>query len=448
MLTNVHRIFLFLIVSLFCVFQSAVSHASTAPASALQSALVKLIRDGRYSEAFTLASQNIVEYGGEPEFDFLLGVAALKAGEYQRAVFAFERVLVINPKKEIARFNLATAYYHIDNLAAAKKEFMLLSSSTKEVSLIIGTKKYLALIEQIEKNRRTSLTQVVSVTLGYNNNINNGGSLDEFYHPLLSQPIQLSDDGKAKSDRVAFFNYQLHYQKAINQRRSLLGSVVLSHMDLGDNDNKKYQSTVAQISGELQGTRSNGRPYQIGVYYTPLWLGGNSYRKQYGVDANTSWALANLYTLGVQLGLGKTSNDDNQALNSLDVHLGSNLQYQRGRWLHLVSGNFSDIRTTHSNSQYNAYELLSLQYLAGFTLTRRQQATLKLQSLTYSYQDAHPFWLKKRDDNVLSVGLGWQYIAKNGFVWQVNGRFLKKDSNIPLYRYRKNDITLGFSTVI
>ncbi|HEY4637474.1 MAG TPA: hypothetical protein VIH23_04345, partial [Burkholderiales bacterium] len=34
---------------------------------------------------------------GDPEYDYLLGIAALDAGEPERAVFALERVLALQP---------------------------------------------------------------------------------------------------------------------------------------------------------------------------------------------------------------------------------------------------------------------------------------------------------------------------------------------------------------
>ena len=449
-----YRFFAFIALPLYCIPHCNVvyaapplSHPTTSSYAPLHSTLTQLIRLGQYKEAFTLANQQVAEFGGDPNFDFILGVAALKAGEYQHAVFAFERVLIIKPKEEVARFNLATAYFHIDNFAAAKRELQILSLSTKEPYLITGARKYTALIERIENSRRRSLKNIVGISAGYDSNINSGSTIDDFIHPLLTQRIQLSEDGKETSDTATYFNYQLHYKDTINQQRLLLGSIVVSHTDYHEHKNKQFQNSAAQITGRIQDEWADGRPFQVGVYYGSLWLDDSLYRKQYGVDANTRWSIAKPLMVAVQASLGKSSNTVNKALDSIDTSLGINAQHHRGRWLNQLSANYSDIRTTQSNSEHNAYHVFLLQYQTGYTLTKHQQIMLNIQSLHYSYQDVHPFWLQTRADELLRTGFSWRYITDNGFVWTINAKHSNKESNIPLYQYRKNDFSLGFSTV-
>ncbi|HSJ95625.1 MAG TPA: hypothetical protein VLC53_01050, partial [Myxococcota bacterium] len=48
---------------------------------------------------------------GEPEYDYLLGVAALDSGRMDEAIIAFERVLAIIPNHAGAQMDLARAYY-------------------------------------------------------------------------------------------------------------------------------------------------------------------------------------------------------------------------------------------------------------------------------------------------------------------------------------------------
>jgi len=60
---------------------------------------------------------------GDPQFDYLLGIAALDAGDPQRAVFALERVLAQQPDNALARAEIARAFYAMGEREAARQEF-------------------------------------------------------------------------------------------------------------------------------------------------------------------------------------------------------------------------------------------------------------------------------------------------------------------------------------
>jgi tetratricopeptide (TPR) repeat protein len=59
----------------------------------------------------------------EIEYDYLLGIAALDAGDAQQAVFALERVLAVNPNYLQARAEIARAYFVLGERDSARREF-------------------------------------------------------------------------------------------------------------------------------------------------------------------------------------------------------------------------------------------------------------------------------------------------------------------------------------
>jgi tetratricopeptide (TPR) repeat protein len=60
---------------------------------------------------------------GDIEYDYLLGITALDAGDPQQAVFALERVLAVNPNYLQARAEIARAYTELGERENAKREF-------------------------------------------------------------------------------------------------------------------------------------------------------------------------------------------------------------------------------------------------------------------------------------------------------------------------------------
>ena len=63
------------------------------------------------------------ERAGNVEYDYLLGISALDAGDAQQAVFALERVLAVNPNYLQARAEIARAYVELGERDNAKREF-------------------------------------------------------------------------------------------------------------------------------------------------------------------------------------------------------------------------------------------------------------------------------------------------------------------------------------
>ncbi|HRE14893.1 MAG TPA: hypothetical protein PLD37_11920, partial [Usitatibacteraceae bacterium] len=95
--------------------------ASTAHA-ATPGEIRALIDQGKLSEAWT-AARAAPERLGQPDFDFVYGVAAIAAGRATEGVLALERYLLAFPDNDPARVELARGYLAIGEDARAREEF-------------------------------------------------------------------------------------------------------------------------------------------------------------------------------------------------------------------------------------------------------------------------------------------------------------------------------------
>src|SRR5665647_1749441 len=95
------------------------------------------------------------ERAGDPEYDYLLGLAALDNGKPSEAVFALERVLAVNPNHAQARAEIARAYFALGERQTAKQEF----ESVQKMGVPVGAEpmiqKFLDAIEQLGATERT-----------------------------------------------------------------------------------------------------------------------------------------------------------------------------------------------------------------------------------------------------------------------------------------------------
>ena len=94
--------------ALVAIFSAFASVAAVAQDAVLDSAR-RSLASGNAKQAYTELSAVQDKMTGMPEFDYLLGVAALDSGKIEDAIIAFERVLALVPNHAGAQMVLARA---------------------------------------------------------------------------------------------------------------------------------------------------------------------------------------------------------------------------------------------------------------------------------------------------------------------------------------------------
>ena len=139
--------------------------------------------------AFALLDPLEEERSGDPEFDYLLGIAALDSGNVTRAIFALERVLIVEPGNDVARAEIARAHFLVGERETARREFQTARQSgaapTEAIQLI---DKYLELLERARPPAElgTTVSGYIDVTLGYDSNVNSATDEDSVVIPAFA----------------------------------------------------------------------------------------------------------------------------------------------------------------------------------------------------------------------------------------------------------------------
>jgi len=131
---------------------------------------------GEAERAWQALDARVGDYGGDPEFDYLLGLAALDSGRPGRAVFALERVLMVKPDFLQARAELARAYFALREHENARREFETVAASEipREARQVIG--RYLDAIRFRERRDEPRFTASAQFEGGYDSNVNFGSA--------------------------------------------------------------------------------------------------------------------------------------------------------------------------------------------------------------------------------------------------------------------------------
>ena len=164
--------------------------AGTAPADELTDRAKALLAGSDAKAAYALLLPAEASRAGDPEFDYLLGIAALDAGEPERAVFALERVLALQPNNHLARAEIARAYLALGERDAARREFQTVREQSIPPDAKANIDRFLAAIRAAETTR---IDGYIELGAGNDSNVNAATSSSQIALPALGGIIATLD---------------------------------------------------------------------------------------------------------------------------------------------------------------------------------------------------------------------------------------------------------------
>jgi hypothetical protein len=176
--------------------------AATSWADALTDRAKRLLDQKKSQEAYDLLLPQEGARAGDPEFDFLLGLAAMESREYERSVFAFERVLAVQPNNALARAYIAQAYYEMGELETAKREFETVQKQQVPQNAQERIEGFLSAIKSAESNKVSGFLEAGG---GWDTNVNSATSSNQVAVPAVGGPINLTLVGQNSTQRADSF---------------------------------------------------------------------------------------------------------------------------------------------------------------------------------------------------------------------------------------------------
>ncbi len=184
----------------------------------------QLIDANNNEEAFQLLFADIDERAGTPEYDLLLGIAALDSGHPTQAVFAFERVLAIEPDNSRARLELARAYFELGENEASREEFAYTQSQEVPETVKATIEEYLTAIDDRVRlaEQQRKLNFYLQASLGYDMNVNSATDTSTVALPAFGNLVFTLDDTSQELDS-GFYNLEggLNFSSRIDPDRNI-----------------------------------------------------------------------------------------------------------------------------------------------------------------------------------------------------------------------------------
>jgi tetratricopeptide (TPR) repeat protein len=195
--------------------------ASAAFADALTDRARALLASKDAKGAYTLLLPQEAQRAGDPEYDYLLGVAALDSGQYERAVFALERVLGVQPNNHVARAEIARAYLAMGERETARREFENVRAQSIPPEAKATIERYLAAIAASDV---TQISGFVEFGVGSDSNVNSATANSQIALPALGGIVAtLNPASTRRSDTFAALSGGVNVTHRLSPEWSVVG---------------------------------------------------------------------------------------------------------------------------------------------------------------------------------------------------------------------------------
>jgi hypothetical protein len=406
-------------------------------------ALQRLITNKQYQQAYSDSLGLIKEYEGDPNFDLLYAFAALETSHASEAIFAFERLLLVNPTLTSARLGLARAAFSTGNYVSARQLFVELLASAPTSTEKTTIQAYIKLIDEAEKRNSGSLTWHLDSSLGSDSNINGATELGIINTPVGD--IELSANGRSIDDNFAEFGGGVLYTKPLSKVSAFnLNANYSEHDNFASDD---FDLDIISSAGSFMHAIGNNR-FSIGGRGQRINLHNRHF--QDSVSAITSWqhttstGWTQVFTGAYTTILYDADRDKNAQLRDMKQSLiSANFSKNTGNFSHSWGGYFGDEIAKNQAGNNNAQQFYGVAFTGQYFLNDSNQPYFRISFHRSENKANDPIFLINRNDNTLSTTLGWRWQASNVINLTTDATYTDNDSNIALYQYERVKFQTG-----
>lgn len=403
------------------------------------SQILALLKQDNTSEAFTLAKQNQAEFEGELNFDLAYAASARAAGDYDQAVFAYERVLQYKVDSLEARFGLAVSYFDLGNLQAAKAEFLLLSQYSLNVETADLVSRYQNVIEQREKHAGSYWQNFVQAGVGQDSNANNGVNEEFIIIPGLGTVALFEQSRKVDSPYMSIQGQAL-YVRPIDQLSRWYVSGSILHMEY--NEDFALSRTFSSLIAGYQ-THINQFEVNATAFFRPLWLDGDDYLDYYGAKAGVNMPLFSKSKVGLDISLANEDYFSQVNLNKVQTmaELWFEVPFTHGS--HRIALRYGKEESEKELNNFISRNLVGAGYVLVHKLNASWEYEFSADYLSGKYDAPHPLFAQVRDDRFFRAEFELTYHTQSSWRWISNLSYLSNDSNIPIFEFNRYRLGVG-----
>ena len=421
--------------------------SSAAAADSVTQQARELLNNQQAASAYELLAPRGEERAGEPDFDYLLGIAALDSGRPGQAVFALERVLAVRPDDALARAEIARAYFALSEYQTSRQEFENAKGNSEVPATARTTMdKYLALIDRAQRGSQR-VSGYIGFSTGYDSNVNSGTDETTVAIPLINNlPFQLNDKASAHDNAFATIAAGLNAVHPLDKNWAAIGGTRAYYRAT----ESPFSTTDTYLYGGVRGTYGK-QEVVFAAQGENFTVDADSLRYVFGGYAQWSYALDDKSRFSLSIQGNKINYPDVSLRNAVRyVSSASYLRALPGKLEPLVyAGIYGGMEDeVHGSLGHFGHDLVGGRLGGSIGLLPHLRGFLSLSMEQRDYHGADPFFLRTRDDTQYIVSGGAEYKLCENWLLRPNVSYTATDSNIPINNYDRVvvgiDVTMQF----
>lgn len=404
------------------------------------------VRSGQAAQAYAALAPEQFSQAGNPEFDYLFGLAALETGQASTATLAFERVLAVAPNHGAARLDMGRAYVALGDLPRARQEFALALALNPPPAARATIARYQAEMDAREQAPATRLTAYVESGLGSDGNATQGPGSSTLFLPAFGVNFALNASNQKAQDEFAQVNAGAELSLRLSDKLSLYGGADTKWRSY--DQLSSFNSGSTDLRAGLQ-WQTGPNTWRAGTGYNDYRLDGQAYRAISSVGGEFLHTLTERQQLMAFAQYAQVryaqdsqaSNDVNQwvlgagwvsqlatawpTTLSLSAYLGTETEADSTRPRIDGDKNFTGLR---AGGQVSLRPDLDIYATAGIQ--------------NGSYQRSNSLYAQQRADEVYELTLGsvWRFAPAWSFKPQLS--WTRNQSNLSLNDYQRHELSL------
>lgn len=257
----------------------------------------KMLASKDAASAFELLAPLEVELAGRPDFDYLLGIAALDSGRISRAIFALERVLAVQPENVLARAEIARAYVAAGETETARLELEKVRAAPIPTAAIPAVDRLLGAISQLQAQQTTQWRGYLDAGLGHDNNVNSSTNDSQVAIPALGGLVFNIDAASRRTpDTFALLGAGANVRHPIAPDLAFAANISASQTF--NNSQSRFDTSSLGASAGLSKTVGSN-VFSGALQASSNWIGGTRLREalgalgqwQYNIDVRSQTTL-------------------------------------------------------------------------------------------------------------------------------------------------------------
>lgn len=397
-----------------------------------------LINAGQHKAAYELLLPLEAERSGSVEYDMLLGVSAVEAGEHSRGIFALERVLDQQPNNIEARTMIAKGYYRSGEAENAKSEFNQVLSQNPGAEITKLIENNMLAIDKAT-GQKTAFAAYLDFGIGHDSNINSATTANTVNVSIVPNfpliPFKLSAASQEQSSNFVSAAGGLSVRAPISKNVSAFGSLAgTAKMNWAE---EQFDPSSLDYSLGLN-IKQNIDNYTVALQGGSFSVNGNTFREAMGLSAQWQRNVDDQNQVSAFTQLSKLEYPDISIRDAKRYIVG-------GAWGHAFGGDKATVTYLSAYAGREETDDQDFDFLSHDIVGARAGGQMVINyklvafaGLSYEYRDYHgqdPAFLIAREDNQLDLNLGLRYLPGHNFTIKPQISYIDNRSNNDLYEF-------------